>query len=903
MSVLESSEKPIKVEIDGETYQAAEDSTLLDVARENDIFLPTLCNFQGLEPTAACRLCLVETEQGDLVAACTHPVSDGLSVQTNTDRLNDHRRNTIKLLLKDNCPDCLTCEERGDCELAELAYKYDVELPRGDGETRFEPIEDNPFFTLDHDKCILCGRCVRSCDEIRDQSVIEFMGRGMETHVGTAFDRSLEDVDCKFCGQCVDACPTGALKAKERIGAGRATDLETTSTICTYCGVGCRLELHTNGNQVVDASTVSDPSTAPANGDRLCTKGRFGFDFINDEERVERPLIREDGELTEITWEEAIEYVTDQLASIRTEHGANALAGLSSATCTNEENYLFQKFMRAGLGTNNIDHCARLCHASTVTGLGAAFGSGAMTNSIREIRDADTILVTGSNTTEAHPIIGLEVEKAAKNGATLIVVDPREIELAEQADLHLRHRSGTDTAWIMGLINVIYEEGWWDEEFVESRTEGFDEMIEAAKEYPPERVEEITGIEPEDLRTAAELYATADRGSILYAMGITQHTSGTENVLGLANLAMVTGNVGRESTGVNPLRGQNNVQGACDLGGLPDVYPGYQSVSNPDVQDKFESAWGQDLPDVPGLTVVEMMDAAAEGSIRGMYVMGENPMVSDPHIRHVKEGLENLDFLVVQDLFVSETAELADVVLPAASFAEKSGTFTNTERRIQGLTPAIDPIGESKPDWEIIQAVSTSLGYPMAYDSVDEITDEIADLTPIYGGITADRIDDQGLQWPCRDETDPGTAVLHAEEFAHGKGQFHPVRYVDPDETPGEEYPYRLTTGRMLYHHHTRTMTGRARPLDEHVPNPYVELHPEDAENLEIEDGETVNINSRRGKIDIPAKVTDMVPQKTVFIPFHFAEAAANRLTNPALDPEAKIPELKVCAVAVEPAE
>lgn len=526
-----------------------------------------------------------------------------------------------------------------------------------------------------------------------------------------------------------------------------------------------------------------------------------------------------------------------------------------------------------------------------------------MTNSIREIRDADTILVTGSNTTEAHPIIGLEVEKAAKNGATLIVVDPREIELAEQADLHLRHRSGTDVAWIMGLINVIYEEGWWDEEFVESRTEGFDEMIEAAKEYPPERVEEITGIEPENLRTAAELYATADRGSILYAMGITQHTSGTENVLGLANLAMVTGNVGRESTGVNPLRGQNNVQGACDLGGLPDVYPGYQSVSNPDMQHKFESAWGQDLPDAPGLTVVEMMDAAAEGSIRGMYVMGENPMVSDPHIRHVKEGLENLDFLVVQDLFVSETAELADVVLPAASFAEKSGTFTNTERRIQALTPAIDPIGESKPDWEIIQAMSTSLGYPMAYDSVDEITDEIADLTPIYGGITADRIDDQGLQWPCRDETDPGTEVLHADEFAHGKGQFHPVRYADPDETPGEEYPYRLTTGRMLYHHHTRTMTGRARPLDEHVPDPYVELHPDDAEKLEIEDGETVNIDSRRGEIDIPVNVTDMVPQKTVFIPFHFAEAAANRLTNPALDPEAKIPELKVCAVSVEPVE
>ncbi len=903
MAILEPSGQAVMVEIDGETYQATPDSTVLEVAREQNIFLPTLCDFQGLEPTAACRLCLVETDDGELVSACTYPVSDGLSVRTSTDRLESHRRNTIQLLLADNCPDCLTCEARGDCELATLAYEYDVELPMGDGESRFSPLADNPFFRLDHDKCILCGRCVRSCDAVRNQSIIEFMGRGMETRVGTAFDRSLTDTDCKFCGQCVDACPTGALEATERLGAGRATDLETTSTICTYCGVGCRLELRTNDNQVVDASTVSDPSTAPANGNRLCTKGRFGFDFINDEERVEEPLIREDGEFHAATWEEALEYVADRLATISNEHGQDAIAGLASATCTNEENYLFQKVMRAALGTNNIDHCARLCHASTVTGLGAAFGSGAMTNSIDEIRDADTILVTGSNTTEAHPVIGLEVQQAVENGANLIVVDPRDIELADVADIHLRQPSGTDVAWINGVINIIHEEGWWDEAFVEDRTEGFEEMIEAAADYPPERVEELTGIDPADLREAAELYATADRGSILYAMGITQHTSGTDNVLALANLAMVTGNVGRESTGVNPLRGQNNVQGACDLGALPDVYPGYQSVADPEIRASFESHWQADLPDSPGLTVVEMMDAASEGSIRGMYVMGENPMVSDPHLRHVEEGLENLEFLVVQDLFVSETAELADVVLPAASFAEKSGTFTNTERRIQSLTKAIEPIGNARPDWEILQDLSTALGFPMAYDDVEEITAEIATVTPIYGGITPDRIDNQGLQWPCTDADDPGTEYLHADEFACGKGQFNPVRYTDPNEIPDDEYPFRLTTGRMLYHHHTRTMTGRARPLDEHVPEAYVELNPQDGEDLEIEDGEMVHIASRRGEIHIQAKVTDMVPQGTVFIPFHFAEAAANRLTNPALDPAAKIPELKVCAVSVEPLE
>ncbi|MFB6268264.1 MAG: molybdopterin oxidoreductase family protein, partial [Halodesulfurarchaeum sp.] len=462
---------------------------------------------------------------------------------------------------------------------------------------------------------------------------------------------------------------------------------------------------------------------------------------------------------------------------------------------------------------------------------------------------------------------------------------------------------GSDVAWIMGLINVILEEELYDAAFVEERTENFEALREAAAEMPPERAADISGIDAEDLREVARMYAEADRAMQFYAMGITQHSNGTDNVLALANLAMLTGNVGRRATGVNPLRGQNNVQGACDLGALPDVVSGYRDVSDPDVNATVESDWGTEVPSNPGLTVVEMFDAARFGNVKGMYVMGENPMVSDPHLRHVEEGIENLDFLAVQDIFLSETAQHADVVLPAASFAEKQGTFTNTERRIQTVEPAIEPIGASKPDWEILVELSQHFEYSLEYESAAEITREIADVTPIYGGIVPERIDEQGLQWPCRDESDPGTPILHEGEFAGGLGTFAPVRHRDPDEVPDEEYPFRLTTGRILYHFHTRTMTGRSRPLSEHVPDPYVEIHPEDAENAGIADGDAVQVSSPRGSIEIPAFVTDRVPTGTIFIPFHFAEAAANRLTNPALDPASKIPELKVCKAKLDALE
>ncbi len=526
-----------------------------------------------------------------------------------------------------------------------------------------------------------------------------------------------------------------------------------------------------------------------------------------------------------------------------------------------------------------------------------------MTNSIEEIESAIAILVIGSNTTEEHPIISHRIKRAVKlKGAKLIIADPRAITLTKFADIWLRQRPGTDVALINGLVNVIINEELWDKEFVSQRTEGFEELKAGIQKYTPEYAERVTGVPASDIRKAARLYAQAERASIIYAMGITQHTSGTDNVLSLANLAMLTGNVGKEGTGVNPLRGQNNVQGACDMGALPNVFPGYQRLDVASVREKFEKEWGSKLPDKAGLSVVEMLQAAKEGKVRGMYIMGENPALSDPDITHVIEALESLDFLVVQDIFLSETAKLADVVLPAVSFAEKDGTFTNTERRVQRVRKAIEPIGQAKPDWQIISELATRMGYPMAYESPKQIMDEIARLTPSYGGISYDRLENGGLQWPCPGQDHPGTRFLHEDRFIRGRGKFTPVEYIPPAELPDKDYPLVLTTGRVLYHFHTGTMTRRVRGLNEICSEGFVEINPDDAENLRVLDGSMVKITSRRGSLITRARVTEMVLPGTVFMPFHFKEAAANILTNPALDPVAKIPELKACAVKVEKA-
>ena len=615
------------------------------------------------------------------------------------------------------------------------------------------------------------------------------------------------------------------------------------------------------------------------------------------------PLIRRDGELVPTSWDEALDFVAEYLTQIKQEFGPDSIAALASAKCTNEENYIMQKFVRAVIGTNNVDHCARLCHASTVAGLARAFGSGAMTNSIEDLDQATAIFVIGSNTTECHPIIGAAIKRAAQRGVSLIVADPRAIELTEYAVVHLRQKHGTDVALINALAHVILREGLEDEEFIAQRTEGFEEFRAAVEPYTPELAEKITGVAAQDIVRAARIYAPASAASLVYSMGITQHTTGTDNVLALANLAMLTGNIGRPGTGVNPLRGQNNVQGACDMGALPNVFPGYQKVDDDTVRMKFETAWGGPLPAAPGLTVVEMINAAAEGTAKALYVMGENPMLSDPHQTHVEVALKSLDFLVVQDIFLSETAQLADVVLPAAAFAEKEGTFTNTERRVQRVHKALEPPGEAREDYDIICDLARRMGYDMSYRDAAAIQDEIASLTPSYGGITYDRLEQGSLQWPCPDRDHPGTPILHVGKFTRGLGKFHPVEFIPAEELPDDDYPFTLSTGRILQHFHTGTMSRRSDVLDELVSVGAIEIHPDDAESLGIIDGQPVEVISRRGQININAMVTDRVTPGSVFLAFHYHEAPANRLTIAALDPVAKIPEFKVCAVRLERVE
>jgi formate dehydrogenase alpha subunit len=722
--------------------------------------------------------------------------------------------------------------------------------------------------------------------------------------------RTLREVGCEFCGACVDSCPTGALT--DLATRGTAKPDRVVATICPYCGVGCQLKLEIKDEKII--ASKPDPD-GPANHGQACVKGRYGIaEFVHHSERLTTPLIRKNRGLKQASWDEALELVANKLRKYAPEE----VAFIASAKCTNEENYIMQKFARAVLGTNHIDHCARLCHAPTVAGLVQSFGSGAMTNSIDEIEDAACVFAIGTNTTVSHPVIGLGIKKAVQNGARVIVANPREIDLCRFADLWLRLRPGTDVALLMGMMRVIVDEGLLDSSFIEQRCQDFDVFKDSLSVFDLDSVEQITGVPSKKIAEAARLYATKKPATIIfYAMGITQHSHGTDNVLATANLAMLTGNVGKRCTGVDPLRGQNNVQGACDMGALPNVYPGYQAVADPAIREKFETAWGCSLPPAlkekfgiawscslpssPGLSLVEILGAAHRREIKALYLVGENPALSDPDLQHVWEALTRLEFLVVQDIFLSETAKFAHVVLPAASFAEKDGTFTNTERRVQRVRKAIEPIGESKPDWWIVCQVAQKLGAKgFDYNHPSDIMEEIRKLTPSYGGISYERLENTGLQWPCPFEDHPGTSILHTNLFVRGKGRFIPLKYIPPAEMPDEDYPLILSTGRSLYHFHTGTMTRKVAGLNIIEPEAAVEINPEDASRLGIAQGDKVRISSRRGEVIVKAKVTDSFPPGVVFMTFHFAESAANIITNPTLDPVSKIPELKVAAVKVE---
>ncbi len=765
-----------------------------------------------------------------------------------------------------------------------------------------KPLVSWPFFQLDHEKCIKCMQCVRICNEVQHRAVYTTDAAGYPALVsGTT---SFRDTECNNCGQCVGVCPTGALKDLSDKGAKPKHLRDKTTTVCGYCGVGCAIELESENGRVV---AVNPSHASDANIGNLCVKGRFGMDFIHHPDRLTRPLIRrggKDGKLEPASWDEAIALVARRFNEIKSKHGPHALAGITSARATNEDNYVFQKLVRCAFGTNNIDHCARLCHMASAVALKNAVGSSAPSASAPDVRLATAFIVVGSNTTETHPVISSQVFKAKyESGAKIVVIDPRRIEMVNHADVWLRPKPGTNVAVLNGIAHVIVKAGLADEDFIASRTENWDAYVENLEAYTPERVAEMSGVPPHRIIEAALIYGKADRGMLLWGMGITQHLTGVDGALAMANLSLLTGHVGKPGTGFIPLRGQSNVQGASDMQGQHNALPGYHSIKDPKDRAKFEKAWGVPMPDNQFLTIVQIEEGAVHGAIRGMYVMGENPMGSSPDIAEVEHGLRQLDFLVVQDMFLSETAALADVVLPVASFAEKDGTFTNTERRVQLLRPAVPPPGEARPDWQIVCDVATAMGYSMSYPSTAAIMEEIASLVPSYAGIRHDRLGSGGLQWPCLDTAHPGTRYLYAESFptATGKAGFSIVNQAEAGEDISDDaYPLNLNTGRLLEHYHTGTMTRRSVGLDHMKPEGQVEVHPEDARRYGLVNGCRARIVTKRGAIEVKVLVTEKTLEGAIFYPFHFGEAPANRLVSGKFDKASHTPAYKRTAARIE---
>ncbi len=893
----------MKIYINGKPYEALPGETALQVAKKNGIYIPSLCYHAKTGPAGKCRSCIVEVEgMNGLQTSCNLPVKEGLSIVCDSENVKAHQRMIVDLLLSSGKHDCLSCEQNGNCELQDAAYYLGIERPSYNLAPETVDVDiSSEMIKVDRSKCIQCGRCIEACNNTVTNEVITFAERGFDTKIAFDGDLPMGESSCVQCGECVQICPVGCLIDKNAIGMGRPWELDKVATVCPYCGVGCRIELHIDRktNKIVRVTGIED---APANKGMLCIKGRYGMDFVSSDERLTTPLIKdENGKFQEATWEEAISLVAQKFLEIKEKYGNEAIAGLCSAKVSNEDNYAFQKLIRRDIGNNNVDHCARLCHSSTVAGLAATFGSGAMTNDIKDINKANVILVTGSDTTAAHPVISARIKQAVRQGKSkLIVIDPKKIRLADYAEIYVAHKPGTDVAVLNGLMHIILKNGWEAKEYIENRCEGFEEFkAEVSKDiYSPENVEKISGIPAAELVRIAEMFAHADTGSVFYSMGITQHTTGTDNVKSVANLQMLCGNLGKPGGGVNPLRGQSNVQGACDMGGLPNVFPAYQKVGDPAVQAKFENLWGKPLSAKVGITITEMLEAAYKGDVRSLYIMGENPYLSDPDQHHVIECLKKTEFLVVQDIFLTETAELAHVVLPAKSFAEKTGHITNTERRVQRMNVAIEAPGQAKDDWEIVQLIANAMGSDWNYNSVKDITIEINAAMPSYAGITWDRVGDQGLQWPCPTVEHPGTPYLHKDRFARGLGLFMAIPYIGPVENTDKDYPLIMTTGRVLEQFHTGTMSRKSQGLN-NIAQPLVMISVADAEELGISNSEMVKVSTRRGEIETKAFVTKKIQQGVIYIPFHYVEAPANRLTINAVDPVAKIPAFKVCAAKV----
>lgn len=894
----------VTLSIDNQEVTVPKGTTILEAAKGLGVEIPTLCHLKELAPDGSCRMCVVEVEggrRGGLTTACTAHCQEDMVVATHSEKVADSRRFILDLLLSNHKLECFSCGKNGDCQLQQYALDYGIDatsFTEGKRMPCHQEDTSNPFFSYDPEKCIMCRRCARVCQLRQGRDVLSIANRGFETKMmpsyGQAFDQSI----CESCGNCVSSCPTGALTAKD-MKEYRKWETQKIPTTCPHCGTGCQMNLLVKNNRLVGV----EPLDGPANKNLLCVKGKFAsYKFVGSGDRLTEPLIKRNGIFEPASWEEALTLISSKFNEIKAENGPDALAGFSCSRATNEDNYVFQKMVRAAFGTNNVDNCARVCHSASVHGLAQTLGSGAMTNPIADItEDVDMILLVGSNPEEAHPVIGAQIRQAIQRGTQVVVVDPRKINLVKDSALHLQVQAGTNVAFANGMMHVILKEGLADRHFIEERTEGFSDLEKMVADYTPEKVAEICHIHPEDLIQAARMYAKAEKAPIIYCLGVTEHSTGTEGVMSMSNLAMLVGKVGKPGCGVNPLRGQNNVQGACDMGCMPYDFPGYQKVNNPEVIDKFEKAWHVPLNRNTGLTSTKVLPAATAGNVKGLYIFGEDPIVTDPDTGHVRQALESLDFLVVQELFMTETAAYADVVLPGISYAEKDGTFTNTERRVQRVRKAVEPRGQAREDYEIFCEVMTRMGYPCAYESAKEIMKEISAVTPSFGGINYERLEKESLQWPCRSLTDPGTPIMHVGSFARGKGLFKAIPYKQAQELPDEEYPYLMSTGRMLYHYNARAMTGRTEGINQIANHSYIEINAVDAQALGIQEGDKVEVHSRRGKIETYAAVGNRVFPQEVFMTFHFPDGNVNEITNAVFDDIATIPEYKVCAVAIKP--
>ncbi len=893
----------ITINLNGAPIEVEKGTTILDAARKNDVFIPTLCYMEGVSDIGMCRLCMVEVEGFDsFLPACRTKVKEGMIITTESENLTKYRKDILNLILANHNQDCMSCPKNGSCELQNLCNLYEVEHSEYLGTNTIKAkinkiVDDNPFLSYDPSKCIRCERCINICHNIAGNGVLRLGRSGNRLTVVPPFGPDYKTTSCESCGNCASVCPTGALTLKRR-REYRSWETKKVLTTCPHCATGCQYYLVVKDNKIVDV----EPAKGPSNNYRLCVKGRSGsFDFVHSGDRLKKPLIRDrqTNKFREVTWDEAIKYTADNFMRLKKEYGGDSLAGFACSRSANEDIYMVQKMVRTCFGTNNTDNCARVCHSATVAGLAKTLGSGAMTNPISDItKGVDCILLVGSNPEEAHPVVGMRIRKAIQKGTRLIVVDPRDIGLTRSADIHIKLRPGTNVAFANGMMHVMIKEDLIDHDYIENFTEGFDEIKKLVEDYTPEKVGEICHIDPDKLVEAARMYATAKKAPIIYCLGVTEHSTGTEGVMSMSNMAALCGKIGKSGCGVNPLRGQNNVQGACDMGAQPTDYPGYQKVDNPEVRKKFEKAWGVELSPTPGLKATEVFPAAIEGKIKGLYICGEDPIVSDPDSHHIDKALRSLDFLVIQDLFMTKTAEYADVILPAISYAEKEGTFTNTERRVQRIRKAVTLDGDMRPDTDILIDLMNAMGYPQKYMTPAQIMDEVAMVTPSFHGISHERLDTEGgLQWPCPEKDHPGTPIMHVGKPVRGRVLLYPAVYKESQELPDEEYPYMLTTGRILYHYNAAAMTKRAPGLVDIAGEGFIEINVKDAEKLGISNGERIKVSSRRGDISATARVGRKVSEGETWMPFHFEDSPVNVLTNAALDDFARIPEYKVCAI------